>query len=79
MRFSTNCGVLQESTSAFWNEVLDASFCERIVIPRPVLDLSVGTCLTSGCHSGAGGHDQEILDCAPHVTGKMKCDESCHQ
>lgn len=42
------------------------------------LDPSVGMCLTSGCHGGAGAYDQEIIDCAPHVSGKMKCDESCH-
>jgi hypothetical protein len=48
-------------------------------IPTPVLDPSVDACLTSGCHGGAGGYDQAILDCAPHVAGKMKCDESCHQ
>lgn len=48
-------------------------------IPTPVLDPSVDTCLTSGCHGGAGAYDQAIIGCAPHVAGKMKCDESCHQ
>ncbi len=43
------------------------------------LDPSVATCLTGGCHGGAGAYDPEIIDCAPEVAGKMKCDESCHQ
>lgn len=54
-------------------------FMSGATIAPPALDPSVNTCLTSGCHGGAGGYDQEILDCAPHVQGKMKCDESCHQ
>ncbi len=44
-----------------------------------LLDPSTVTCLTSGCHGGAGAYDPEIIDCAPEVAGKMKCDESCHQ
>jgi hypothetical protein len=49
------------------------------VIPTPTLDPAVGTCLTSGCHGGAGGYDPLVIECAPSVKGKMKCDEACHQ
>ena len=49
------------------------------VVPTPVLDPAVGTCLTSGCHSGKGSYDPEVIECAPFVQGKMKCDEACHQ
>jgi len=48
-------------------------------VPTPVLDPSVDTCLTSGCHGGAGAYDQAIIGCAPEINGKMKCDEACHQ
>ncbi|MHB8051665.1 MAG: hypothetical protein ACYDHQ_10705 [Coriobacteriia bacterium] len=41
------------------------------------LDPAVATCLTSGCHGG--NYDVMVENCAPHVNGKMKCDESCHQ
>jgi len=41
------------------------------------LDPAVATCLTAGCHGG--NYDVMVENCAPHVNGKMKCDESCHQ
>jgi hypothetical protein len=41
------------------------------------LDPAVTTCITSGCHGG--NYDVMVENFAPHVNGKMKCDESCHQ
>ena len=56
-------------------ELINAWMAATPVLPTAALDPSVAACMT--CH--AGGYDAATDQCVPEVTGKMKCDESCHQ
>ncbi|MHB1018421.1 MAG: hypothetical protein ACYC2X_11130 [Coriobacteriia bacterium] len=74
---SDRCGKLVYDNVYKLATLINDWMAKSLPVGTGALDPAVTTCLTAGCHGG--NYDVMVENCAPHVNGKTKCDESCHQ